>query len=114
MRMVTKLATIAALAGALAMPMTTASYARDGRNAAAAIGFGAGALVGAAAANSAYGYGPAYYDYGPGHDTYAYEPGYEYETAPVVHRHRNRSNVREHQCMLSPGSQRYVPCDNKF
>ena len=115
-----KVTTVVALVGALAVPMATSSYARDGRNAAAAIGFGAGALVGAAAANATYGYGPAYYDYGPGDDTYAYEPGYAYDAAPAyeyapVHRHYwNRSNAREHRCMLSPGSQSYVPCDNKF
>ena len=37
-----------ALTGALALAAATPSEARDGRNAAAAIGFGAGALVGAA------------------------------------------------------------------
>ena len=66
MRAFAKIAAVAALTGAIAVPMATTSYARDGRNAAAAIGFGAGAIVGAAAANAAYGYGPAYYDYGPG------------------------------------------------
>ena len=68
-----KLATAAAVAGALAVPMATPSQAawnhhHGDRGAAAAIGFGAGALVGAAAANAAY--GPGYYDNG-----YAYGGG---------------------------------------
>jgi len=83
----TKLLAAAALTGALAMSAPTPSYAAHGRNAAAAIGFGAGALVGAAAANAAN--NGAYYDdgYAPG---YAYEPGYveepayAYEPAPAV------------------------------
>jgi hypothetical protein len=88
MRNIAKFATAAALVGAMAMA-TTPSQAEHGRNAAAAIGFGAGALVGAAAANAAandgyYGpgyapsYGPAYYGGG-----YAYEPGYTYDAGPA-------------------------------
>jgi len=84
MRTIAKFATAAALVGAMAIA-TTPSQAEHGRNAAAAIGFGAGALIGAAAANAAannayYGpdYGPA--SYGGG---YAYEPGYAYEEAPA-------------------------------
>jgi hypothetical protein len=75
------LLTVAALTGALVMSAATPSYAADGRNAAAAIGFGAGALVGAAAANAANNGG--YYDegYAPG---YAYEPAYAYDQAPEV------------------------------
>jgi len=73
-----------ALAGALMSSTALPSQAENGRNAAAAIGFGAGALVGAAAASAAYGphysyYGPSY-AYGPG---YAYEPGYAYRPAPT-------------------------------
>src|SRR5690242_4074748 len=73
-----------ALAGALLSSTALPSQAENGRNAAAAIGFGAGALVGAAAASAAYGphygyYGPSY-AYGPG---YAYEPGYAYRPAPT-------------------------------
>lgn len=76
-----RLLTAAALAGALALAATP-GYAEHGRNAAAAIGFGAGALVGAAAANAANNayYGPDYYDGGP---DYAYQPGYTYEPAYV-------------------------------
>jgi len=79
MKTMMKYATAAALAGALAAAAVTPGEARDGRNAAAAIGFGAGALVGAAAASSAYNNG--YYGYAdPG---YAYAPGYAYESAPI-------------------------------
>ena len=78
------------MTGTLALAAVTPSQARDGRNAAAAIGFGAGALVGAAAASSynngyygpGYAYGPAYYD-GP---AYAYEPAPVYvEPAPTYY-----------------------------
>lgn len=92
MRNIANFATAAALVGAMAIA-TTPSQAEHGRNAAAAIGFGAGALVGAAAASAAYNgpdyaygpdYGPAYYGggytSGPG---YAYEPAPAYEAAPV-------------------------------
>ncbi len=66
-----KYAAAAGVAGVLALGMATPSQARHGRNAAAAIGFGAGALIGVAAANAAnHGY------YGPGYG-YA-EPGYGY------------------------------------
>ena len=75
-----KLATAAAVAGALAVPMATPSQAawhhHGDRGTAAAIGFGAGALVGAAAANAAY--GPGYYDNGYGYDSYAYDPAPAY------------------------------------
>ncbi|MEI9805240.1 MAG: hypothetical protein WDN48_13340 [Pseudolabrys sp.] len=57
----------------------TPSQARNGRNAAAAIGFGAGALVGAAVAGSNNGYYDRGYAYGPGYygePSYAYEPAY--------------------------------------
>jgi hypothetical protein len=75
-----KLAGGITLIGALALASAMPSQARNGRNAAAAIGFGAGALVGAAAAGAAYnnngyygpGYGPSYYG------DYAYEPAPTY------------------------------------
>ena len=72
------------------------SEARNGRNA-AAIGFGVGAIAGAAIASSAYNGGhysyygdPGYgYAYAPGYaydsyayDSYAYEPSYVYAPAP--------------------------------
>jgi hypothetical protein len=40
------------LTGALALAMATPGQAREGRHTAAAVGFGAGALVGAAAVNA--------------------------------------------------------------
>ncbi len=76
-----KFAVAATLTGAFALAAASPSEARDGRNAAAAIGFGAGALVGAAVANSnnnAYYGGPGYYYQEP-----VYAPGYAYEQAPV-------------------------------
>jgi hypothetical protein len=81
MKTIFKIVTAAALTGALALAVATPSQARDGRNAAAAIGFGAGALVGAAVVNSNNGYygGPGGY-YGP---TYYSEPGYAYAPEPV-------------------------------
>lgn len=71
------------VAGALAIAVATPSqarwYHRDDA-AAAGVGFAAGAVVGAAAANNAYYnsgyYGPAYY--GPGYGAYAYQPAYGY------------------------------------
>jgi hypothetical protein len=82
MKTILKYATAVALTGALALSAATPSEARDGRNAAAAIGFGAGALVGAAVAGSAYNNG--YYNNGYyGDQGYAYAPGYAYESAPV-------------------------------
>jgi hypothetical protein len=96
MKTIFKYATAVALTGALALAAATPSEARDGRNAAAAIGFGVGAVAGAAIASSAYNngyyygyyddpgyaYAPGYaYDSGPVYDSYAYD-GYVYETAP--------------------------------
>ncbi len=88
-----KYAAVAGVAGVLAVGMTAPSHADNGRNTAAAIGFGAGALVGAAAASAAthgpyysrgyhapgYAYGPAYGyayepEYAPGYGSYAYAP----------------------------------------
>lgn len=82
-----KYAAAVALTGALALAAVTPSEARGGRNAAAAIGFGAGALLGAAivGSNNAYYGGPGYY-YGPSYGYapgYYAEPGYAYEPAPV-------------------------------
>jgi hypothetical protein len=75
-----KFVAAATLAGALAAGVAMPAQAKDGRNTAAAIGFGAGVLAGAAAANATTGYyyAPRYhrgYAYRPG---YAYEPGYVY------------------------------------
>jgi hypothetical protein len=86
MKTLSKYAVAAALTGALALAAATPSQARwyghggwHNGGAAAAIGFGAGALVGAAVTGSAY---PGYYGYGYGYDDgagYAYAPG-PYET----------------------------------
>jgi hypothetical protein len=66
------------MAGAMAIGSMTASEARNGRNAAIAVGAGAfvaGAAIGAAAANANAGY------YGYGYDSYAYQPAYSgYDT----------------------------------
>ena len=72
-----KYAATVALTGALALAVASPSEARNGRNA-AAIGFGVGAVAGAAIASSAYNNGYYYGD--PG---YAYAPGYAYEPGPV-------------------------------
>jgi hypothetical protein len=81
MKSIVKYAVAIVLTGALVLAAATPSEACNGRWTAAAIGFGAGALVGAAAANAAYNggysYGPGYY-YAPG---YAYTPAYGYYDA---------------------------------
>jgi hypothetical protein len=110
MKTVFKIAAAAALTGALALAAVTPSQARHGRNAAAAVGFGAGALIGAAVAsgnggyyygNPGYAYGPAYYDGGD----YAYEPGPTYiEPAPTYY-YSGRSNTPK--CTRSPSSQTF-------
>jgi hypothetical protein len=65
-----------ALTGAMALAAATPSEARHGRNA-AAIGFGVGAVAGAAIASSAYNGGYyGYYD----EPAYAYAPGYAYDS----------------------------------
>jgi hypothetical protein len=110
-----KIAGAVALTGAIALAAASPSEARNGRNTAAAIGFGAGAIVGAAAAssyNNGYYYGEPGYAYEPG-----YAPGYAYEpaAAPVYvdpgpsyyysGRPYSRSNIRN--CTSSPGSQSF-------
>jgi hypothetical protein len=77
MKTMLKYAATVALTGALALAAAAPSEARDGHNA-AAIGFGVGALAGAAIASSAYNNGYYYGD--PG---YAYAPGYAYDDAYV-------------------------------
>jgi len=72
MRTTFKYAAGVALAGALTIAAATPSQARWHHWQGAAAGFAAGAVVGAAAANSYY--GPGYYDYG-------YVPGYAYDSA---------------------------------
>ena len=81
MKTIFKYAATVALTGALALAAASPGEARNGRNA-AAIGFGVGAVAGAAIASSAYNngyyYGDPGYAYGPG---YAYAPGYAYDDA---------------------------------
>jgi hypothetical protein len=89
MKAFVKPAIVLGIAGAMALGSMTASEARVRPWAAGAAGFAAGAVIGAAAANSAY-YGPrsyspgyATYGYAPGYDSYAYEPGYNsYSSGP--------------------------------
>ena len=123
-----KFALAATVTGAMALAAATPGEARNGRNTAAAIGFGAGALVGAAAASSAnrgyYGsgyYGSGYYGSGNYQRGYAYEPAYvddgyyAYEPAPM-YRAAPRYNYRGSsgsQCGGSPGSTNYRPCGSQ-
>jgi hypothetical protein len=86
-----------ALTGALALAAATPSEARHGHNA-AAIGFGVGALAGAAIAGSAYnggyyGYYEPGYAYAPAYayDSYGYD-GYAYTPAPSYRYYRNWSD----------------------
>jgi hypothetical protein len=115
---VSKFALAAVLTGAVALAAATPGEARDGRNTAAAIGFGAGALVGAAVASSANNsyYGPGYYEPGYAYEpAYTYEPDYyAYEPAPVYRAApRYYSRGGSSQCGGSPGSVNYRPCGNQ-
>jgi len=93
MNAIFKYATAAALTGAIDLAAATPSEARNGRNA-AAIGFGVGAIAGAAIASSAYNngyygyYGEPGYAYAPGYadDSYAYEPAPAYSYGPLTAR----------------------------
>ena len=81
-----KFAVAATMTGAFALALASPSEARNGRNAAAIGGFAAGAVLGAAIANSNNGYYDRGYAYEPGYayqPGYAYEPTYAYEPAPV-------------------------------
>ncbi len=81
MKTLIKYTAAVALTGAMALAAATPSEARYGRNA-AAIGFGVGAIAGAAIASSAYNGG--YYGYGGygyyDEPAYAYSPGYVYDS----------------------------------
>ena len=123
-----KFAVATVLTGAMALAMASPSQARDGRNTAAVVGFGAGALVGAAVASSAnrgY-YGSGYYGSGYVEPGYAYEPAYvddgyyAYEPAPMYRAAPYRAAPRYYsrgssssQCGGSPGSTNYRPCGNQ-
>jgi hypothetical protein len=91
MKTIFKCVTVVALTGTLALAAASPSQARYGRNA-AAIGFGVGAVAGAAIANSAYDnnyygyygyYDDAGYAYAPGYvdNSYVYDP-YSYDPGP--------------------------------
>jgi hypothetical protein len=117
MRTILKYAAAVALTGALAVAAATPSQARHGRNAAAGIGFVAGALLGSAIVNNGYYGEPGYYDqgsygYGAGsYEPYAYEPapGY-YAPAPRYYGgspyHRGTST-----CGASPASSNFGVCN---
>jgi len=101
MKTLIKYATAMTLTGALAVAMATPSQARHWRNAAVIGGFAAGAVAGAAIANSGY-YDHGYYYADPGYG-YAYEPepvyvepyaAYDYEPAPV-YRYRSWNGGRD-------------------
>ena len=111
MKTIFKYAVAATLAGALALAAASPSEARGGRNAAAAIGFGAGALFGAAVVGSQYNdgyYGPGY-GYAPG---YYADPGYAYEPERVYVAPRRA--YRDGGCWIATDTHRgfgyYGPC----
>jgi hypothetical protein len=87
-----KFAALTAVAGACTIATALPSQAEGGRNAAAAIGFGAGAVVGAAAAGANTYSGPAYVE--------RVEPVAECRTVVRVHTNRygERVSVRERIC----------------
>ena len=113
MKRVSKYAAAAVVTGALALAAATPSQARwyghhwhHDAGPAAAIGFGVGALVGAAAASNYYGNG---YAYGPDYG-YAYAPdaGYAY-AAPGYGPYDNPHSGSG--CIQSPGSMNFTGCD---
>jgi hypothetical protein len=124
MKTIFKYAAAVALTGALAVAAATPSEARHGRNAAAGIGFVAGALVGAAVVNNGY-YGGAGYGYAPGYYAepgYAYEEpgyaGYAYEAAPVYvepaptyYSGRSYYQRGPRNCIQSPASINFGACN---
>jgi len=115
-----KFAVAATMTGAFALALASPSEARNGRNAAVIGGFAAGAVVGAAVANSnngyydrgyaydpGYAYEPAPVYYGPGYDVGAV-PAYPYEEAPRYYAPRRGAS-----CGGSPGSPNYRPCSSQ-
>ena len=101
MRTVLKYVAGLTLTGALALAMATPGQTREGRHTAAAVGFGAGAVVGAAAARTNSGYrARGYYDL---NDAYAYEPAPYYGLA--------RGGPSTSVCGVSPASFSAGACD---
>ena len=104
MNMIVKSVAVLGVTGAMALAAMTPSEARSGRTwAAAGVGFAAGAMVGAAAANANRGYyyddygyaqarGPVYYDTAPAH-TYS-APAYGYEVDSYAYAPAPRFNRR--------------------
>jgi len=105
MNSIVKYVTAAILTGAIALAAATPSQARHGRNA-AAIGFGAGAIVGAAAASAAYNNGY----YGPGYYGYAYAPGYAYDYVPAYGGSYYYGANSQNTCGQSPAAPNFGPC----
>jgi hypothetical protein len=110
----------AVMTGGLTLAAVTAGNAHGwhhGGGVGAAIGFGAGALVGAAAANSAYyGDGGDYgYYYEPGYYGYGYSPAYyNYAYAGRANwyaRSRSLNHGQGPGCIQSPASHEYTSCD---
>ena len=99
MNAILKYTLTAAVTGAVALAAISPGQARDGRNAAAAVGFGAGAVAGAAIASSAnngYYYGPGYYAAEPAYVND--QPAYAYEPAPRYYR-----SYRGNSCVTDGG-----------
>jgi hypothetical protein len=109
MKTILKYASVAALTGAMALAAATPSQARYWHHGGggAIAGFAAGALVGAAVANSYYGPGYYYapdYGYAPG---YAYAPGPYYDAyayAPAPTYYSGRTYYRSNPGCSSSGS----------
>ena len=112
MNRILKGAAAATLIGALAASAAVPAQARMSRAGAAAIGFGAGAVVGAAAANAAnqgY-YGPRAEVYGPG--PYAYEPyGYASASQPGYDYQYFGDRNWQEKITCNPASMNYTDCE---
>jgi hypothetical protein len=117
MKTIFKYAAAVALTGALALVAATPSEARHGRNAAAGIGFVAGALVGAAVVNNGYYgepgyYGPGPYAYGPGQDeSYAYDPAPDYYAPAPRYYGGSSYHSGTGTCGASPASGNFGACN---
>ena len=124
MKTLSKYAVAAALTGALALAAATPSQARHGRNAAAGIGFVAGALIGSAIVNNGYygepgyydagpyGYGAGPYGYGAGpYGSYAYEPGPDYYAPAPRYYGGSPYHRGTGSCGASPASGNFGACN---
>ena len=117
MKTLSKCAVAAALTGALALAAATPSQARHGRNAAAGIGFVAGALIGSAIVNNGYYGEPGYYDAGPygygagPYGSYAYEPGPDYYAPEPRYYGASPYHRGTGSCGASPASGNFGACN---